>query len=60
MQSDDIFGPMGHRGNRINILIGGIGRQNCTRFTDAVQLRKYFLFQIRIFEHCLNDQVRVG
>ena len=60
MHADELVGPLGGGGNVGDGDGGGIGGQNGLRLTDAVQLRKDALFDVKVFNRRLNNQIGVG
>ena len=60
MQTQNIFGPLGHRCNLVDIQIAGVAGEDCALFDDAIKLSEYFLFDIHILEHRLDHQIAIG
>ena len=60
MQAEHIFRTTRHCGDRINVLIRGIGCENGSRLAHGIQLHKDFLFQFGIFKYRLDNHVGIG
>ncbi len=60
MHPHHVFGALGDGGNFVHVQGRRVGRQNRTRFAQAIQIGKDLLFQVHVFEHGLNHHVRVG
>ena len=60
MHAEHVLGPLGHRGDRVDVEIGGVGGEDRAGLGDRVEPLEHALFQVHVLEHRFDHQVRVG
>ena len=60
MQTDDVLRALRCRRNRVDVLVGRVGRENGARLTDFVEAREDGLLQLGVLEHGFDDEIHVG
>ena len=60
MHPNNILRPTCRRSNRIDILIGRVSCKNGSGLADRIEFREDFFFEVKVFKHCLNDQIHIG
>ena len=59
MHAQHVLRTLGDRRDRINVEIGGVGRQHCARLGVGIERGKYLFLHRHGFEHRLDDQIGI-
>ena len=53
-------GPLGDRGDLVDVQVGGVGGEDRARLGDRVELAEHLLLDVHVLEHRLDDEIAVG
>ena len=60
MHAEHVLGPLGLRGDRVNVEIGGVGGEDRAGLGDRIEPFEHALLQLHVLEHRFDHQVGVG